>query len=262
MRTVSRRVLVVIGACISAVCVSAGTDLPHIGRWKLNPAKSDISGLTLMFAVTAAGTIERSVNGGPFSATTFDGKDVPIHSGYTSASRQVDDHTWLSTTKLNGAVISTERLQVSRDNRTLVVTSTGTQPDGKSFTSHLTYTRIAGTTGLVGTWRATAVSEGGPVIEFVRRGGGVTLIIHATNATCEANLDGSDYPLTGPTMPAGATLSLTQTAARFLTLLQKQDGRVVARSAMTVSADGKTLTESVFESDGTTPRMTKVYDRQ
>ncbi len=259
MRTASRRLSVVIAAWL-AVSLSAGTDLPHIGRWKLNPAKSDVSGLTLMFASSALGTIERSVNAGPFSTTTFDGKDVPIHSD-TSASRQLDDHTWSSITKLNGAVISTEQLQVSKDNQTLVVTSTGTQPDGKSFKNRITYTRAFGRTGLVGTWRAKAIDEGEQIIEFVGRGDGILLIIHATNATCEANLDGSDYPLKGPTMPAGATLSLTQTAPRSISLVQKQNGRMVAGSVMTVSADGKTLIESVFANDWT-PRMTKVYERQ
>jgi hypothetical protein len=114
---------------VFVVCVSAAVDVPHIGRWKLNPAKRDFGGLTLTFAATAPGTIRRSLNGGSFSTSRLDGKDVPIHSGYTSSSRQLDDHTWSSTTKLNGAIVSTEQIQLSRDDHTLVVTSTGTQRD-------------------------------------------------------------------------------------------------------------------------------------
>jgi hypothetical protein len=90
----------------------------------------------------------------------------------------------------------------------------------------------------------------------------VTLIVRASKASCEARLDGSDYPLTGPTLPAGGTLSFTQTAARSIALVQKQNGRVIARSTLTVSEDGKTLTESVLASDGITKQTTKVYDRQ
>jgi hypothetical protein len=262
MRPVSRRSPLVIAACIGAVHLSAGADLPHIGRWKLNPAKSNFGGLTLTFAATAPGTIRRSLNGGPFSTSSLDGKDVPIHSGYTSSSRQLDDHTWSSTTKLNGAVISTDRIQLSEDNQALVVTSTGTQPDGKSFRNRLTYTRTSGKTGLVGTWRAAAVSESEQVIESVRRADGVTLIVQATKATCEARIDGGDYPLKGPTMAAGATLSFTQTAVRSIAQVQKQNGRVIARSTLTVSTDGTTLTESVLAADGNSTQATKVYDRQ
>jgi hypothetical protein len=262
MGTVSRGVLVVIAACLGAVCVLAGTDLPHIGRWKLNPVKSSVGGLTLTFAASAPGTIRRSLNGGPFSTSSLDGTDVPVHSGYTSSSRQLDDHTWSSTTKLNGAVVSTDHMELARDDRTLVVTFTGTQPDGRAFENRLTYTRTSGTTGLVGTWRATAVSEGEQVIEFVRRGDGVTLIVEATNATCDARIDGGDYPLKGPTMPAGGTLSFRQTAARSIAQVQKQNGRVIARSTLTVSKDGKTLTELVLASDGHSTQSTKVYDRQ
>lgn len=244
------------------ICLSAAVDLPHLGRWKLNPARSDFGGFTLAFAQAAPGTLRSSVNGGPFSTCNVDGPDAPIHSGYTGSCRQLDARTWSSTTKLNGTVISTQEIQLSRDDHTLIVTMNDTRADGRTSRNRLTYTRTSGTKGLVGTWRAAAVSDSEQVIEFVRNGDVVTLIVRATNARCEARLDGKDYPLTGPTMPAGATVSLAQTAPRELLLIQKQNGRVIYKSTSTVSMDGQTLTESVLEIEGTAKKATKVYERQ
>jgi hypothetical protein len=244
-----------------SICAAAAADLPHVGRWRLNPARSDFGGLTLAFESTAAGAVRGSVNGGPCNTFSFDGRDVPTHSGYTSSWRQLDARTWSSTTKLNGAIISTDRFQLSGDDRRLSYTSTGTQPDGKSLTTRLTYVRTSGATGLIGTWKAAAMPQGEQEVEFLRWGEhGLTL--RATNATCEAQLDGKDYRLTGPTMPAGATLSLTQTGPRSILLLQKQSGRLVSQNTLTVSPDGRTLTETVRGTDAARTRATKVYERQ
>ncbi len=63
-------------------------------------------------------------------------------------------------------------------------------------------------------------------------------------------------------MPAGATVSLAHSGPRSILLVQKQSGRVIYRSTLTVSADGKTLTESVSDIDGAAKKITKVYDRE
>lgn len=261
MRPVGGRWLVFMRVGIGSICVAAAADLPHIGRWKLNPDRSDFGGLTLAFESAPAGALRGSVNGGPYNTFSVDGRDVPTHSGYTSSWRQLDARTWSSTTKLNGVVISTDQFQLSGDDRTLNYMSTGTQPDGKSLTTRLTYVRTSGTAGLIGTWKAAAMPQGEQEIEFLRWGEqGLTL--RTTNATCDAQLDGKDYRLTGTTMPAGATLSFTQTGPRSILLLQKQSGRLVSQSTLTVSADDRTLTETVLGADAGRTRATKVYERQ
>ena len=236
---------------------SADVLSPILGRWKLNATKSDFGGLTMAFAPAPASALRQSVNGGAFHTIALDGRDVPTHSGYTSAWRQLDDHTWSATTKLNGRVISVDELQLSADNHTLRLT----QSDGKSSTNTLIYTRTSGTTGLRGTWKAGAVSSGEQVIEFARRGGdGLTL--RTSSSSSDARIDGKDYPLTGPQMPAGATLSFTQTGQRSIVLAQKQNGRLISKSTFSVSSDGKVLTETVVNTDTGKTRATKVYERQ
>jgi hypothetical protein len=261
MRPVACRWLVFVLAGIFTIGVCAEAELPHIGRWRLNPARSDFGGLTLAFASAPAGSLRSSQNGGPYHTISLDGRDVPSHSGYTSAWRQVDSRTWSATTKLNGAVISADQFQLSDDDKTLTLTQTSSQPDGTSSVNRLTYVRTTGKTGLLGTWKARTMSQREEAIEFLRQGErGLTL--RTATATCEARLDGRDYPLVGPTMPVGATASFRQTGPRSVLLLQKQSGRLVYKSALTVSPDGRTLTETVLATDTGRTQATKIYERE
>ena len=253
----------VLSFVLSAVCVSAAVSPPIFGRWKLNASKSDLGQLTLAFDPAPAGAVRRSVNGGTFFTFTLDGRDVPIHSGYTSAWTQEDEHTWSAVTKLNGKPVSIDRLVLAADNRMLAVISTGFQPDGTTFNDNITYARASGSSGLVGTWTVKNAVPREQSIEFVRRGDdGVTLSLPDTRAKCDAKFDGKDYPLVGPAMPAGATMAMTPTGAESVLLVQKQGSRVIARSRLTISADGSTLTESLLGVDSDAATATKVYEKE
>jgi hypothetical protein len=242
--------------------VLAGISPSLFARWKLNVAKSEFGGLTLTFTPATANSVRRSVNGGTFYVFTLDGRDVPIHSGYTSAWTQVNDHTWSVTTKLNGEPVSADRLELAADDQVLTVTSTGVQPDGTRFRDTLTYTRAAGRSGRVGAWKAKTAAPQTYSIEFVRGdANGVTVRLLAMDAVCEARFDGRDYPLIGAAMPLGATLSLTQTGPRAIVLIQKQGAQVISKSRLTLSKDGTTLVESVVGANGSTATATKVYER-
>ena len=105
------------------------------------------------------------------------------------------------------------------------------------------------------------MSQRQEAIEFLRQGEH-GLILRTATATCEARLDGRDYPLIGPTMPAGATVSFRQTGPRSVLLSQKQSGRLVYKSTLTVSPDGGTLTEIVLATDTGRTKATKVYERE
>jgi hypothetical protein len=261
MRRGSRSWLVFMLAGIFTAGVYAGADLPHVGRWRLNPARSDFGGLTLAFASAPGGFVRISQNGGPYHTISLDGPDVPSHSGYSSSWRQVDSRTWSATTKLNGAMISADQFQLSDDDKTLTATFTSPQPDGTSSVNRLTYVRTAGRTGLIGTWKAKTMSQREEAIELLSQSeGGLTL--RTATASCEAQLDGRDYPLVGPTMPAGATMAFSQTGPRAVLLLQKQSGRLIYKSTLTVSPDGRTLTETILATDTGRTKATKVYERE
>jgi hypothetical protein len=145
-----------------------------------------------------------------------------------------------------------------------MVRSTGTQPDGKPLDETVTFDRRSGTSGLIGTWRAKSLTITDQVLELAPSGAdGVTIKLLAVNGICNARFDGKDYPLTGPTMPASTTLALRQTGPRSIKLTQKQDGKTIYASTLTVSGDGRALTEAATAGVGPAARkLTKVYDRQ
>jgi hypothetical protein len=255
--------VVFLALVVSAVCASAAASPPIFGRWKLNASKSELGEITLAFEAAPAGAVRRSVNGGMFYTFTLDGRDVPIHSGYTSAWTQEDDHTWSAVTKLNGKPVSIDRIVLAGDARTLVVISTGFQPDGTPFNDNLAYVRASGSSGLVGTWKTKSALAREQFIEFSQRGDdGVTVKVPETQTKSDAKFDGKDYPLVGPTMPSGATMAVTSSGTASVLLTQKQGSRVVARSRLTVSMDGSTLTEYVLGADSDTTTAKKIYEKE
>jgi hypothetical protein len=62
-------------------------------------------------------------------------------------------------------------------------------------------------------------------------------------------------------VPANFTLSATMNGPRSFDLVEKANGKIVYRGKYTVSDDGKTLT-AVSSPEGTTDKVTAVYDRQ
>jgi hypothetical protein len=61
--------------------------------------------------------------------------------------------------------------------------------------------------------------------------------------SCDAKLDGKDYPCTGPMLPPGFTIAI-KNAARSLDLTVKKDGKLFFKATYTVAVDGKSMTET------------------
>ncbi len=81
------------------------------------------------------------------------------------------------------------------------------------------------------------------------------------DATLNAKFDGRDYAVTGPSAPANSTVALRRTGPRSFDEVQKVNGKVVYTGTVTVSDDGRTLTE-VLAPPGVTEKTKTVYDRQ
>jgi hypothetical protein len=74
--------------------------------------------------------------------------------------------------------------------------------------------------------------------------------------------DGQDGKVEGTGMPLGAdTVAIKRITTNKVTAILKKNGKVVAQSTATVSADGKTTTLTVEPTDGSAG-STAVYDKQ
>jgi hypothetical protein len=148
-------------ACALAVCgvtlISGSLALAGdnwVGTWKLNLAKSKYSGAapkaqTLTFEATPEGIklVSEGVNAegqaikGGYSSK-FDGKEVAMAGNAnadTSAPRKINDNSYENTWKKAGKVTITTKGVVSADGKTLTITQTGTDAQGRPVNSTAVY---------------------------------------------------------------------------------------------------------------------------
>jgi hypothetical protein len=129
----------------AALCFAAD---PHMGTWKLNEAKSNVTRGTLKYnTVTVENMVGKlkvsadgvDADGKPVHSEwtgNFDGKDYPVTGdpiGDTRSYTKVDDRTLNFTDKKGGKIIDTGRLVVSADGKTRTATVSGTTPKGRKF---------------------------------------------------------------------------------------------------------------------------------
>jgi len=240
----------------------AAVDLPYAGKWKMNTAKSDFGEGTITFAQTASGEIEYTADGQSYTFK-LDGKDYPALLGQTAAWKQIDPNTWQTVDKLNGKVLSTDKTTLAADGKTLTINTQGTKPNGGTMDETMVLQRVSGTSGLLGKWKTKTLKSSSPdIMELAAFGDdGLRLAVIDFNLTCEAKFDGKDYPCTGPTLAPGWTMSAKKSGSRAIEIIDKLNGKPTYQVTMTVSADGKTLTET-GGAVGVNEKFKAVYDRQ
>jgi hypothetical protein len=221
----------------------AAAESPFAGTWKLNQAKSNLTGDTMTFADEGGGTIRHSFTG---LSNTFktDGKSYSTAFGNTAVWKQLDANTWQATYSKGERVINVDTMKVSADGKTLNIQSKGPKPTGGSFDDTSVYVRTSGQSGLIGTWKSKDVKLSAPGLLEIKTSGadGITLKNPEYQASCDAKFDGTDYPVTGPTVAEAFTLSFTRAGPNTFTMQSKLKGKHLSTEKYTVSADRKTLT--------------------
>ena len=144
----------VLAGAVVAMAGAAFAAENWVGSWKLNAAKSKpgdtaIRVQTLKFEKTAAGiklTSEGTdAQGKPVQAgytAKFDGTPAPWTGNPmadTAAPKKIDDNSYENVWKIGGKGTVTAKVTVSADGKTLTVTQTGTDPQGKAVNSVAVY---------------------------------------------------------------------------------------------------------------------------
>ncbi len=139
-----RTILLTVAMLFAAVAVCFAADSMFMGTWKLNEAKSKISGAGKNSSVVyeAMGdSIKATVDGVDDKGTAthsewtgkFDGKDYPV-SGESNADtrsyKMINARTLELTQKKGGKVTESGRIVVSADGKTRTVTISGTDSMG------------------------------------------------------------------------------------------------------------------------------------
>jgi hypothetical protein len=149
MRT--RAIQIALAACFIAASVCFAS---HLGTWKLNESKSQLTpGTTKNHTVIYEETgdsVTITVDGTNAAGKAthnewtgkFDGKDYPVTGDPNTDARsytKVDDHTLEFTGKKAGKVIMSGSIVTSADGTSRTVTMSSTDPQGKKFTNTSVY---------------------------------------------------------------------------------------------------------------------------
>ncbi|HYU79735.1 MAG TPA: hypothetical protein VEK56_12165 [Vicinamibacterales bacterium] len=261
MRTRHGLVALFVFVFAAAIAIAA-TDLPYAGKWKMNPAKSDFGELTITYEQLPSGEMQATVDGQPYKFK-IDEQEYPALFGSTAAWKSLGPNSWQTTWRMKGKVLTTDTSTLSADGKTLTVNSKGTKPNGEAIDDTATFERVSGGPGLSGKWKTKNMKSSSPnVLELTPSGAdGLTFKIADINLTCEAKLDAKDYPCSGPTLGPGWTVALAGDGPRAFGMTVKNSGKVMYKMAYSVSADGKTLTET-GGSTATNEKIKVIYDRQ
>jgi hypothetical protein len=149
----ARATVLTLALCFLGVAVSFAADA-FIGTWKMNEAKSKIGAgspkLTTVVYEAAGDNVKVTVDGTDGDGKAlhdewtgkYDGKDYPVTGDPNTDTRsykKVNDHTLAFSNKKGDKVTLSGRVVVSADGKTRTVTTSGTDPTGKKFTSTAIY---------------------------------------------------------------------------------------------------------------------------
>jgi len=262
MKSVTATLVAISGLSLCIAPMALAADDSFVGKWKFNPDKSQLNGLT--YKVDEAGPDQYKFSFGDDSETVaLDGKDHPTKYGNTWAVTKSGPNAWKWTTKRNGKVTSDATWTVSEDGATSTYVSTEMRPDGSTSHDTTKLKRTAGTSGLVGTWESTEIKVGSPAtLEIAKwQGDGYSIKTPVYKGQTNFKLDGKEVTPKGPRVAKGTTVSAKKIDDRKIELTYKLNGKTTETDVWELSADGKTLT-STNTYPGVDKQEVDVYDRQ
>jgi hypothetical protein len=253
-----RQLLFVSLLAAAAVSCIAAADAPYIGKWKLNASKSQLTGMTFSLEKLPSGETRFDMSGFAYNFR-LDGKDYPTPDGGMIAWTAPAADRWEGTQKAKGNVIGKYKLTIKGDTAAFDFT---TVTGGKEMTETSTWKRLSGGPGLLGKWQETKVTPANATLEILANGAdGVTMTYPEYQSKCAGKFDEKPYPVTGAGTGGKSTMSFKKTGANSFEATTLIDGKPWYVEQISVSADGKTLTDSA--SPVAKKEVTKgVYDRQ
>jgi hypothetical protein len=241
-------------------------DSPWNGTWKLDPGRSHLTGQTFTFTERPGGMLHYEDGSSISFNFGLDGKEYQTLPDRTVSWTETGKNSWDRVGRVGGKIIYWARVVLSEDGSTLTMKFTGTRPDGNAFQEEDVFRRVSGTDGLIGTWRATKAtgSDGAPETFVISSpaSGVMHYEIPDMKVSAEGRTDGTDHPLTGPTVPPGATISWTRLAPQKIKYVIKIEGKVDNEGVQAIAADGRSFTDTNWNARRAGERTTAVYVKQ
>lgn len=238
-------------AAAPSICMAQN---PFVGTWKLDPAKSRLTGAVIVFGPAAEQSIQLTA-GGQIYSFRADGNLYRMASGDLASWKQIGADSWSTAYETpGGKLFSSETWTLSADGNLLTAATAAVGPRGDRVPDETVYyARTAGaanstgspTRSILGTWKSRKV-ELGAARELVIEAnglGGMILKFPFRQMTCFVGMEGKDAVPEGPAVPPGMTVALQRSGPSSFHWTEKSNGSPIYTSVFTRAADGRSLTE-------------------
>ncbi len=230
------------------------------GTWKLNPNKSSFQGQILTISIMPGGEYRFDEN----SRHTLrcDGKDRAIGNRRTLACVERGVTVLDVTQRENGVETRATHDELSPDGKVFTTTVTEYRPNEPVISSQFTFTRLSGSNGFAGQWRDTSYLQqhANMILKLDKKA------LHINYPTAgqqiDAPLDGVDAPIRGFHVLEGSTHAVRPAGRREFQTVTKRQGNVFSQGTLELSNDGRTITDSWWNSDKLAAKSTLVYEKQ
>lgn len=244
---------------------ASATDSPWDGTWRLDPAKSHLTGQTFTYSEQPGGMLHYEDGSTASYDFRLDGKEYKTWGNRMTTWTAAGKNRWDTVTRADGKVLAKGHVTLSDDGKTLTESFSGTRPDGQDFHEEDVFTRVGGTDGLAGTWRSTKVTDPTGPQTFVISSPAAGVLhydIPDLKVSVECTADDKDYPLTGPTMPPGATISFRRISPTKIRYTMKINGTPDSIGVQTIASDGGSFTDTNWNPGRESEKTTAVYVKQ
>jgi len=242
--TIHKTVLLLTAAAALVSTSAWAADDPFVGTWKGTQYHG--AGQVWQLKDLGGNKYDWSYGDNHFEIVA-DGKERPSKWGGTYLLRQDSPDKWVMTEKRNGQVTSVQTWTLSDGGQQLDAESKGTRPDGSPSTSESTAVRVGTGSGFAGTWQIKDTKfSSEPVMIINRYGGdGLSLKWPADKEHQDIKFDGKDYADLGPRATPGSTSSAKRIDQHTIQMTDKLHGKTTDTRELTVSEDGRTLTDKM-----------------
>jgi hypothetical protein len=254
------------GVCIVVIlipivsCRAASPDWN--GTWKLDPAKSDILGPTMVVSISPDGMWHNSGGSGNIANFRCDGKGYQAEDILTVYCTQANNSNAEITAFKNGSKVVASHWELSSDGKVLSSKSTSFHDDGSVKVKDSRYARTSGSVGFAGGWKNVNPLEAIPSIRQISlQGSTVHQSIPEKAMYVDVALDGSDAVIHGP-FSSGGSIALKERSPREFSATMKMHGQIVSVGYWRISADGRSLTDSYWVPSGPNKKAVLVFEKQ
>ena len=252
-------------AAMVTVCVPLchAADNPWNGTWKLNEAKSKLTGGVDTVSQSADGKYTVASSGLSFSFGC-DGAEYPLPGGRMLTCTKVNETSMHFVVKAGGDELAQVDRTLSDNGKTLTVVDTGKAPDGTPFHDTEIYKKTAAGSGnaWTGAWQNTKVEMSTHGVAVVQATADtITFTYPMSKSSLTAKLDGTPATEQGPHPEEGSTVSLTADGPLTIHEVDTLNGTVLEHDTLSVTRDGRTMTVEA-QRTGDATKQVYVYDKQ